>query len=80
MEKLISILEQCDIANYNGEYTSWFYDEETNQINFEIVSSGEGFTVKNESFPLVDNTIELHTTSGETIFLDLYVITKPSFK
>lgn len=81
MKNLIMILNQCDIADYNGESVSWFYDDEENVVTFEVISSGEMFTVKNDSsFSLVDNEIELYTNSGETVFLDLYVISKPSFK
>lgn len=81
MTNLIMILNQCDIADYNGESLSWFYDDETNEVTFEVISSGEMFTVKNDnSFSLVDNEIELYTTSEETVFLDLYVVNKPTFE
>ena len=77
---VIEVLNKCDLAYLNGDALSWFYDEEDEVITFDYVSGSMGFDVKNiQPFNLVDNELEIFTTDEETVYLELYCITKPTF-
>lgn len=77
--KLYEVLNRCDVAYSNGESLSWFYDEENEEIHFNTIEDHLCIVKNNESFSLVDNEVEIMTEYGETIFIELYCLVKPSF-
>ena len=77
---VIEVLNKCDMAYLNGDALSWFYSEEEEVITFDCVDGSIGFDINShQPFKLTDNELELYTNDDETVYIELYCLTKPTF-
>lgn len=77
---VIEVLNQCDVAYHNEYALEWFYNEEEEIIVFNYDDGTEEFVVNNQQpFKLTDNELELYTKEDETVYIELYCLTKPTF-